>query len=961
MATFKFGRAIDLHWNGYDIQGPAETVFSIPDQLYEEFDADIAPVEPTLVWIDTNEFSTLQNSVVTSTIIGSSYISVASTTAGTQLSLKSGAATNGYVLTADGAGGQAYQAAPGGAGALSAVIGTSPLSVITSAGTATVSIDSSIITSENAARMRTYVRNTTASTIAKGSVVYLDGSNGTVPSIKNALANADATSARTFGIVEADIATNTNGYVTNQGLLSPLNTSGVADGDVLWLSPTVAGAFTTTKPAGPNHGVLVGIVVKGTSVGAGSIYVLIKNGAELDEIHDVNITSPVTGQSIIWSSTASVWQNALIGSASISASAVTSGHISTGAVGSAALAANAVVAAAISAGAVGTAALATGAVTDAKIAANAVTSGHILAGAVGTAALATGAVTSIKIAAGAVDSAALGTGAVTSAKISAGAVDTAALGTGAVLSAKIAAGAVDTAALGTAAVISAKIAASAVTSGHIAAGAVGTAALATGAVTSAAIAASAVTSGHIAAGAVGTAALATGAVTTIKIAAGAVDSAALGTGAVTAAKIAASAVTSGHISAASVGTAAISSGAATSGQLLQANGSGGATFATITTGVQIYTTVLSGTGTWLVPTGVKRVELYVTGAGGGGASGSIMASLATVANGAGAAGGGGGGSSGYAYFPELILPSGSTSISYSVATGGNGGAAKTYTAAEAAVKTLQLLSGNNGSAGSGATTFGSILTVAAGSGGIAGNAVTTTTITNGTGGAGGDPGSLDTSSTVIFSGYGLPSTYVSLGATGGSGGNTGSSPTSYYRNDNGSTFLSPGSLGLSVDAGYRVGNFSETSGIPTSASISKSGAGSFTTSVIGTTWTSSTIVGGGSFTETWIKGGGGGGLVNRQSSNGFSNNINASTPAKQSSGGGGGVGAVFTVATMGTITATAQSGQNGMTKTGSGGGGGGGVVMVTNNSTNADATGYALTSGAGGNGSDGVIIIRYTA
>jgi len=39
MATFKFGRYIDIHWNGYDIQGPADTVFSIPDQLYEEFDA----------------------------------------------------------------------------------------------------------------------------------------------------------------------------------------------------------------------------------------------------------------------------------------------------------------------------------------------------------------------------------------------------------------------------------------------------------------------------------------------------------------------------------------------------------------------------------------------------------------------------------------------------------------------------------------------------------------------------------------------------------------------------------------------------------------------------------------------------------------------------------------------------------------------------------------------------------
>lgn len=412
MATFKFGRAIDLHWNGYDIQGPAETVFSIPDQLYEEFDVDIAPVEPTLVWIDTNEFLTLQNSLPSGAYvkaaIGTSPISVSTSSNTATISLNSGTASNGYLLAANGSGGTIWT--PASTSSLTSVIGVSPISTIISGGTVsvsltanyqtsgtyvttvggtspisasgttaiTVSIDSSILTAENAARIRTYVRNTTASTITKGSVVYLDGSNGTVPSIKNALANADATSSRTFGIVEADIPTNSNGYVTNQGLLSPLDTSTVADGAVLWLSPTVAGAFTTTKPAGPNHGVLVGIVVKGTSVGAGSIYVLIKNGSELDEIHDVNITSPVTGQSIIWSSTASVWQNALIGSASISASAITSGHISSGAVGSAAIATGSINSTHLSATSVGSTQLIAQSVTTAKIGSGAAASATVL-------------------------------------------------------------------------------------------------------------------------------------------------------------------------------------------------------------------------------------------------------------------------------------------------------------------------------------------------------------------------------------------------------------------------------------------------------------------------------------------------------------------------------------------------------------------------------------------------------
>ena len=463
MATFKFGRYIDIHWNGYDITGPAETVFSIPDQLYEEFDGDIAPVEPTLVWIDTNEFLTLKNSVPSGTYvkatIGTSPISVSTSSQTATISLSSGTASNGYLLVSDGAGGTIWN--PASTSSLTSIVGISPISSAISGGTVSVSltasystsththayiplstvtakgniiagstastvvplsvgtdgqilsassgaasglswIDQSAVTSDNAARIRTYVRNATASTIAKGSVVYLVGSNGTVPSVEKALANADATSSRTFGIVEADIASNSNGYVTNQGLLSPLDTSGIADGAVLWLSPTIAGAFTTVKPAGPNHGVLVGVVVKGTSVGAGSIYVLIKNGTELDEVHDVNITSVANGQSLIYSSSASVWQNQVLpvasvtGSSPVSASTTTatgavslsivaasidSTHLSAGSVGSSQ----------IIDGAVASAELATGAVTSAKIAASAVTSGHIASASIDTSKINSGA------------------------------------------------------------------------------------------------------------------------------------------------------------------------------------------------------------------------------------------------------------------------------------------------------------------------------------------------------------------------------------------------------------------------------------------------------------------------------------------------------------------------------------------------------------------------------------------
>ena len=101
MATFKFGRAIDIHWNGYDIQGPAETVFSIPDQLYEEFDADIAPVEPTLQWIDINEFLTLTNAVSVTTLTGTAPIVVTATSSGKAVSLNANYSTSTHLHDSD--------------------------------------------------------------------------------------------------------------------------------------------------------------------------------------------------------------------------------------------------------------------------------------------------------------------------------------------------------------------------------------------------------------------------------------------------------------------------------------------------------------------------------------------------------------------------------------------------------------------------------------------------------------------------------------------------------------------------------------------------------------------------------------------------------------------------------------------------------------------------------------------
>lgn len=164
--------------------------------------------------------------------------------------------------------------------------------------------------------------NDTGATIAKGSVVYVTGSSGTRITIAKALATSDGTSSTIIGVTAEAISNNSEGFVITEGELSNVSTSGIGDGEVLWLSPTTAGAYTDVKPTAPNHLVMVGYCTKGGSVGGGIIYVKMQNGYELDELHNVKITDPVANGSLLQYDTAGpYWKN-------VTASSVTVGNVS---------------------------------------------------------------------------------------------------------------------------------------------------------------------------------------------------------------------------------------------------------------------------------------------------------------------------------------------------------------------------------------------------------------------------------------------------------------------------------------------------------------------------------------------------------------------------------------------------------------------------------------------------------
>jgi hypothetical protein len=152
------------------------------------------------------------------------------------------------------------------------------------------------------------VYNNTGSPIAKGKVVAISGSQGQRPTIILADADSEALSKDTIGFTAEAIANNAQGFVMIAGMLTNVNTSGMTDGATVYLS-TTAGEYTTTQPADPAHLVILGFIVNGGSVGAGSIYVKVDNGYEIQELHNVSINGLADEDLLSYESASLLWKN----------------------------------------------------------------------------------------------------------------------------------------------------------------------------------------------------------------------------------------------------------------------------------------------------------------------------------------------------------------------------------------------------------------------------------------------------------------------------------------------------------------------------------------------------------------------------------------------------------------------------------------------------------------------------
>ena len=90
-----------------------------------------------------------------------------------------------------------------------------------------------------------------------GDVVYISGASGDTPVVSKAQANS-STTMPAYGFAGEDIASGSTGKIITFGSIEgsgsdPLDTSNLTVNDVVYVSATTAGAWTTTKPTGEGN------------------------------------------------------------------------------------------------------------------------------------------------------------------------------------------------------------------------------------------------------------------------------------------------------------------------------------------------------------------------------------------------------------------------------------------------------------------------------------------------------------------------------------------------------------------------------------------------------------------------------------------------------------------------------------------------------------------------------------
>lgn len=324
--------------------------------------------------------------------------------------------------------------------------------------------------------------------------------------------------------------------------------------------------------------------------------------------------------------------------------------------------------------------------------------------------------------------------------------------------------------------------------------------------------------------------------------------------------------------------------------------------------------------TWVVPSNVKSMDVFVIGAGGGGASGGQSVGL-SAANLAGTARGGpGGGASGYGYAPNVaIIPGGTVTIT--IGSGGVGGTALIYNKPAGTAFVANFTNnpnvGSNGGATSVSTSFGTVISITGGTG--AGTAAV------------GGPGVVTVNSPALIS--------IAAGTAASSATTLMTSPASSTTN-----LFAP----MLKSTDWIVGEAGGT-GVNYGSKSPTFGAG-------GTVYAESGFSAGGAW---------GGSAVTTTTSSAAAQSAQAGGAGRYGAGGGGGGASLRFGGEDAAATIDFDAGSPvGMPLVGFGCGGSGGGGLRLNrgdiSTANITASTIYLVSGAGAQGSDGYVVIAYT-
>jgi predicted heme/steroid binding protein len=136
--------------------------------------------------------------------------------------------------------------------------------------------------------------------LTKGQAVYVTSADGTNMIVSKASNASEATSSKTLGLIAQNLNVNGKGFVITEGLLAGLDTSTAGtEGDPVWLGTDGNLIYgLTNKPYAPAHLVFIGIVTRKNS-NNGEIFVKVQNGFELQELHNVQITSTPADNTVL--------------------------------------------------------------------------------------------------------------------------------------------------------------------------------------------------------------------------------------------------------------------------------------------------------------------------------------------------------------------------------------------------------------------------------------------------------------------------------------------------------------------------------------------------------------------------------------------------------------------------------------------------------------------------------------